>query len=155
MLAVDSGEHDYGACRRIVGAGKGDPARLPLLPDPLQVGWAMRLPALEHVRHVFVQKHVVNVWFCHRPQPTAAVHRDSAVPLVSMSNLDRRGGYTPRRAREQRAYRLVVIGGTAGAVGVVSLVFAIVGVIGLTLPVLALIVAAICFVLFQRATGKR
>jgi hypothetical protein len=72
-----------------------------------------------------------------------------------MSNLDRRGSYTPRRAREQRAYRLVVIGGTAGAVGVVSLVFAIVGVIGLTLPVLALIVAAICFALFQRATGKR
>ena len=33
--------------------------------------------------------------------------------------------------------------------------FAIVGVIGLTLPVIALIVAAISFVLFQRATGKR
>ncbi|MGI8506256.1 MAG: hypothetical protein ACR2MK_05535 [Solirubrobacteraceae bacterium] len=72
-----------------------------------------------------------------------------------MSNLDRRGGYTPRRVREQRAYRLAVVGGTAGAVGVVSLVFAIVGVIGLTLPVIALIVAAICFVLFQRATGQR
>jgi hypothetical protein len=72
-----------------------------------------------------------------------------------MSNLQRRGGYTPRRAREQRAYRLALVGGTAGAVGVVSLVFAIVGVIGLGLPVIALIVAAICFMLFQRATGQR
>jgi uncharacterized membrane protein HdeD (DUF308 family) len=72
-----------------------------------------------------------------------------------MSNLDRRGRYTPRRAREQRAYRLAVAGGTAGALGVVGLVFAIVGVIGLTLPVIALIVAAICFGLFQRATGQR
>lgn len=72
-----------------------------------------------------------------------------------MSNLDRRRGYTPRRAREQRAYRLVQASASAGVVGVVSLVFAIVGVIGFTLPVVALIVAAICFVLFQRATGQR
>ncbi|HEX8977189.1 MAG TPA: hypothetical protein VF781_11800 [Solirubrobacteraceae bacterium] len=72
-----------------------------------------------------------------------------------MSNLDRRRGYTPRRAREQRAYRLVQVGSAAGVIGVVSLVFAIVGVISLTLPVLALIVAAICFVLFQRTTGRR
>lgn len=72
-----------------------------------------------------------------------------------MSNLDRRRGYTPRRQREQRAYRLALVGGGAAAVGVVSLVFAIVGVISLTLPVLALIVAAICFFLFQRATGAR
>ncbi len=72
-----------------------------------------------------------------------------------MSNLDRRGGYTPRRAREQRAYRLVVTGGVAGAVGVVSLVFALVGVIGFTLPVIALILTAICFFMFQRSTGQR
>jgi hypothetical protein len=72
-----------------------------------------------------------------------------------MSNLDRRRGYTPRRAREQRAYRLVVAGSAAGVVGVVSLVLAVVGVIGATLTVLALIVAAICFLLFQRATGQR
>lgn len=72
-----------------------------------------------------------------------------------MSDLDRRSGYTPRRVREQRAYRLVQVGGTAAVVGVASLIFAIVGVIGLTLPVIALIVAAVCFVLFQRATGHR
>ncbi len=72
-----------------------------------------------------------------------------------MSNLDRRRGYTPRRAREQRAYRLVVTGGAAGTLGVIGIVLSIVGVIGATLPVIALIVAAICFFLFQRTTGQR
>jgi hypothetical protein len=72
-----------------------------------------------------------------------------------MSNLDRRGAYTPRRAREQRAYRLVVTGGVAGTVGVVGLVLAVVGVIGATLPIIALIVAVLCLVMFQRATGQR
>ncbi|MDQ2896669.1 MAG: hypothetical protein M3Y09_13660 [Actinomycetota bacterium] len=73
-----------------------------------------------------------------------------------MSNLDRRrGGYTPRRAREQRAYRLAQVGGVTGVVGVIGLVFAIVGVIGIGLPIVLLIVAAVCFVAFQRATGQR
>ncbi len=72
-----------------------------------------------------------------------------------MSNLDRRRGYTPRKAREQRAYRLVVVGGTAGAIGVVSLALAVVGLIGLTLPILAFIVTALCVFGFLRATGQR
>ena len=72
-----------------------------------------------------------------------------------MSNLDRRGGYTPRRVREQRAYRLIVTGSAAGVVGVVSLVLAIAGVIGATLPILAFIIAAICVFGFLRTTGQR
>jgi hypothetical protein len=72
-----------------------------------------------------------------------------------MSNLDRRSGYTPRRVREQRAYRMVVAGGTAGAVGVVGLVLAIAGVIGATLPIIAFIVAALCVFGFLRTTGQR
>jgi hypothetical protein len=72
-----------------------------------------------------------------------------------MSNLDRRRGYTPRRVREQRAYRMVVIGGAAGAVGVVSLVLAVVGIIGASLPIIAFIVAAICVFGFLRTTGQR
>jgi hypothetical protein len=71
-----------------------------------------------------------------------------------VADLQKRGSYTPRRAREQRAYRLVVAGGVAGAVGVVSLVLAIAGVIGSTLPVIALIVAAICFVMFRQMTSS-
>jgi putative flippase GtrA len=72
-----------------------------------------------------------------------------------MSNLNRRGSYTPRRAREQRAYRMAVVGGTAGTVGVVSLVLAVVGIVGWGLPIIALIVAAICAYGFMRATGQR
>ena len=72
-----------------------------------------------------------------------------------MADLQKRGSYTPRRAREQRAYRLVVAGGVAGTVGVVSLVLAIAGVIGATLPIIALIVAALCWFGFSRAVGRR
>ena len=72
-----------------------------------------------------------------------------------MSNLDRRGSYTPRRAREQRAYRMVVVGGVAGGVGVVTLVLAIAGVIGATLPIIAFIIAALCVFGFLRTTGQR
>jgi fatty acid desaturase len=72
-----------------------------------------------------------------------------------MSNLDRRRGYTPRRAREQRAYRLALVGGGAGVIGVVSLVLAVIGAVTWTLPIIALIVAAICMFGFQRATGQR
>lgn len=71
-----------------------------------------------------------------------------------MADLQKRGGYTPRRAREQRAYRLVVTGGVAGVVGVVGLVLAVAGVIGATLPVIALIIAVICVVLFRQATSR-
>ncbi len=72
-----------------------------------------------------------------------------------MADLQKRGSYTPRRAREQRAYRLVVAGGVAGTVGVVSLVLAIAGVIGALLPIVALIVAALCWLGFSRAVGSR
>jgi Na+/H+ antiporter NhaB len=70
-----------------------------------------------------------------------------------MSDLARRPSHTPRRTREQRAYRLVVTGGVAGAVAVVGLVLAIVGVIGLGVPLLAAAVAAVCALLFRRAVS--
>ncbi len=72
-----------------------------------------------------------------------------------MADLQKRGGYSPRRARERRAYQLVVTGGIAGGVGVVSLVLALVGVIGWGLPVVSIIVAVICAVMFQRQVGSR
>jgi hypothetical protein len=71
-----------------------------------------------------------------------------------MSNIERRPNRTPRRAREQRAYRLVMIGGTAGLVAVVGLILSIAGVIGSTLWVIAAIVAAVCAILFRRAISK-
>jgi hypothetical protein len=72
-----------------------------------------------------------------------------------VADLEKRGSYTPRRVRERRAYQLVVTGGVASAVFVVSLVLSIVGVISGTLPVISLIVAVICLVLFRRTVGSR
>jgi uncharacterized membrane protein len=73
-----------------------------------------------------------------------------------MADLDRRPGRPPsRRRREQRAYTLVVTGAVAGLVGVVGVVLAIAGVIGGGIPVVALIVALACWVMFRRAVGGR
>jgi hypothetical protein len=80
---------------------------------------------------------------------------DDGATLATVSNIQKRGSYTPKRVREQRAYRLVVAGGVAGTVGVVGLVLAVVGVIGAGLPIIALIVAVICAVLFQRTVAGR
>jgi len=74
--------------------------------------------------------------------------------MGAVSELERRGSYTPRRVREQRAYTLAVVGGIAGAVGVVGLALAIFGVVGAGLPILALIVAAVCGFLFRRAVSR-
>jgi hypothetical protein len=72
-----------------------------------------------------------------------------------MADIEKRGSYTPRRVREQRAYRLAVTGGVASAVFVVSLVLSIAGVISGALPVVSLIVAIICLVMFRRTVGSR
>ena len=71
-----------------------------------------------------------------------------------MGNLAPRSGGPPsRRAREQRAYRLVLAGGAAGVAAVVGFVLAAVGVVGFTLPVIALVVAAVCALLFRRTVS--
>jgi hypothetical protein len=71
-----------------------------------------------------------------------------------MADLQRRGSYTPRRAREQRAYWLALAGGGAALAGVAGLVLAIFGVVGAGLPILALIVAAVCWFLFRRTVSR-
>jgi len=72
-----------------------------------------------------------------------------------MADIEKRGSYTPRRVRERRAYQLVVTGGVASAVFVVSLVLSIAGVISGTIPVISIIVAVICLVMFRRTVGSR
>jgi hypothetical protein len=72
-----------------------------------------------------------------------------------MADLTNRPKYTPRRTREQRAFRLVQVGGVAGAVAVVGFVLALFGVIGLGIPLLAAIVAIVCVVLFRSVVGKK
>jgi hypothetical protein len=70
-----------------------------------------------------------------------------------VADIQKRDSYTPRRVREKRAYQLVVTGSVAGAVFVVSVVLSIIGAIGATLPVISLIVAVICLLLFRRTVG--
>jgi hypothetical protein len=79
---------------------------------------------------------------------------DQPLRSAALADLERRGSYTPRSVREQRAYRLAVVGGVAGVAGGVGLVLAIFDVIGAGLPILALIVAAICGFLFKRAVSR-
>ncbi len=71
-----------------------------------------------------------------------------------MADIQKRGSYTPRRAREKRAYQLVVLGGVAGLVGVVGIVLAAIGTVGAGIPIVALIVAALCVVMFRRMVGR-
>jgi fatty acid desaturase len=71
-----------------------------------------------------------------------------------MADLQKRGSYTPRRAREQRAYRLAVTGSAAGAVGIVTLVLSFAGVMGSTIPIIAIVLAVICAVMFRRTVGR-
>jgi hypothetical protein len=72
-----------------------------------------------------------------------------------MSDLTKGSGGPPsRRGREKRAYRLVVTGGTAGAVAVVSFVLAIFGVVGFGIPLIAIVVAVICGLLLRRTVAS-
>lgn len=92
---------------------------------------------------------------------TAAIHHLSPLADGSraryaavVADIQKRGSYTPKRVREQRAYRLVLAGGVAGTVGVVGLVLAVLGVVEATLPIIALVIAAMCAVLFRRTVGR-
>ena len=63
------------------------------------------------------------------------------------------GGPPSRRARERRAYQLVVAGSVAGVIAVVGFVLAAVGTIGLGIPFIAAIIAVVCGVLFRRTVS--
>jgi hypothetical protein len=71
-----------------------------------------------------------------------------------MSELEPSRSRLPRRAREERAYKLVVATGVFAAVAVVGLVLAIVGVIGGWLPFVAAVIALICGLLFRRTVAS-
>ena len=73
-----------------------------------------------------------------------------------MADLTRRpGSRLTRREREKRAYTLVLAGGGAAAVAVVTAVLAIVGLISWSIPVLAVVLVALCVVLFRRTVSGR
>ena len=70
-----------------------------------------------------------------------------------MTDLSPRPDRTPRRTREDRAYKLVLAGGTAAVVAVVTFVLAIVGIMGFGIPVLAALIAVVCGWLFRRTVA--
>jgi F0F1-type ATP synthase assembly protein I len=73
-----------------------------------------------------------------------------------MSSLEpRRGSGLSRSAKERRAYQLVVVGAVAGLVAIVGMVLAIAGVMGGGIPLIAAVVAVVCFVVFRRLTASR
>jgi hypothetical protein len=73
-----------------------------------------------------------------------------------MGNLSPRPGRSPssRRQREQRAFGLVVVGGTAAVVAVVGLILAIAGVVGSGVWIIAAIVAAVCALWFRSTVSR-
>jgi len=71
--------------------------------------------------------------------------------IRDMSDLERRGGSRlTRKQREERAYRLVLATGGFGLVGVAGLLLAILTPLSAFWPVVALVIAAICFTLLRR-----
>ena len=70
-----------------------------------------------------------------------------------MTDLSPRPNRSPRRAREDRAYKLVLAGGAAAVVAVVTFVLAIINVMGFGVPVLAALVAVLCGWLFRRTVA--
>ncbi len=68
-----------------------------------------------------------------------------------MSDIERRrGSGLTRKQREERAYKLVLATGAAGAVAVVTAILAAIDLIGTNIPVLAAILAVIFFVMLRR-----
>ena len=70
-----------------------------------------------------------------------------------MADLERSPSRSPRRTREERAYRLVVAGGVSGAVAVVGFVLAAIGVMSFGIPVIAAVIAVVCVLLFRRTVS--
>ncbi|MGI8595203.1 MAG: hypothetical protein ACR2ML_12720 [Solirubrobacteraceae bacterium] len=67
-----------------------------------------------------------------------------------MADLERRRGQRMSRGqREKRAYTLVLATGGLALAGTVGLLLALVSVIGYSLPIILLVLAALCFFLLR------
>ena len=72
-----------------------------------------------------------------------------------MADIEKRGGYVPRRARERQAYRTVLAGSATGIAGVVTLVLSFAGLVGAGIPIVLLLLTAFFVWRFLRITGQR
>ena len=81
-----------------------------------------------------------------------------AIPVyacVTMADIEKRGGYVPRRTRERQAYRAVMTGSATGVAGVVTLVLSIAGFVSAAIPIILLLLTAFFVWRFLRITGQR
>ena len=89
-----------------------------------------------------------------RRTPSTAERAASGYRVLVADDLTpRSGGRMTRRQREQRAYQLVLAGSGAGVVAVAGVVLAVIGIIGWTLPVVAIVVALLCALMFRRTVS--
>lgn len=70
-----------------------------------------------------------------------------------MGALEKHGSHTPKAVREKRAYQLILVGGVAGIIGCIGIVLSLVGIIGAGLPILAIVIAVVCALLFRRTVS--
>jgi hypothetical protein len=71
-----------------------------------------------------------------------------------MSDLEPSRPRLPRRAREERAYRLVLATAAFGAIAVVGFILAIADVIGAGIPLIAAVISVVCGLVFMRAVRR-
>ena len=75
--------------------------------------------------------------------------------MEAMSDLQRRSGTRmTRRERERRAYQLTLATGALALVAVVGVVLAVLDVIGGGIPLIAAVLAVVCFVLLRQTLGR-
>ena len=77
------------------------------------------------------------------------------VPSRWMADLEKRGGYVPRREREQKAYNALRAGSVTGVAGVVTLVLSVITSLSFAIPVILLLLTAFFVYRFLKVTGQR
>jgi CHASE2 domain-containing sensor protein len=74
--------------------------------------------------------------------------------MGAMSDLEPSRSRMPRRAREERAYRLVLATGGFGAIAVIGFILALAGVIGAWIPLISAVLSVVCGLLFMRSVQR-
>jgi hypothetical protein len=74
--------------------------------------------------------------------------------MGSMSELEPSRSRLPRRAREDRAFRLVLATGAFGAIAVIGFILALADVIGAGIPLIAAVLSVVCGLLFMRTVRR-
>lgn len=59
-----------------------------------------------------------------------------------------------RKQREDRAYKLVLATGASSTVAVISAILALTPFLGSGLPILAALIAVLCFIMLRRTLGR-